>query len=98
MRDFRALLLSYAINRTGDELGIFALAIVVFDRTGSAFATAALFIATQFGPGLLGPLLVARIDQAPLGRVLSGIYAVETALFAVLAVIAPHGSVEAVVA
>jgi MFS family permease len=98
VRDFRALLLSYAINRTGDELGIFALAIVVFDRTGSAFATAALFIATQFGPGLLGPLLVARIDRAPLGRVLPGIYALETTLFAVLAVIAPHGSVEAVVA
>jgi MFS family permease len=98
VRDFRALLLSYAVNRTGDELGIFALAIVVFDRTGSALATAALFLATQFGPGLLGPLLVARIDRAQLGRVLWSIYAIETVLFAVLAAVAPHGPVGLVVA
>ena len=96
--EFRSLLLSYAVNRTGDQLGIFALAIVVFDRTGSALATAVLFLATQFAPGLLGPLVVARIDSNQLGRLLARIYAAETALFAVLAAIAPHGPVAAVVA
>jgi Transmembrane secretion effector len=98
VRNFRALLLSYAINRAGDELGVFALAIVVYDRTGSALATAALFLATQFGPGLLGPLVVARVDHMRLGRVLPAIYLAETALFAVLAAIAAHGPVALVIA
>jgi hypothetical protein len=96
--DFRALLLSFAVNRTGDQVGIFALAIVVYDRTGSALTTAVLFLATEFGPGLLGPLLVARTDELPLGRVLPAIYAIETVLFAVLAVLAPHGAIALVIA
>jgi predicted MFS family arabinose efflux permease len=95
--DFRALLLSFAVNRTGDQVGIFALAIVVYERTGSPLATAVLFLATEFGPGLLGPLLVARADHVPLGRVLPAIYAIETVLFAVLAVLAPHGAVAIVI-
>jgi hypothetical protein len=98
VREFRALLLSYAVNRTGDQLGIFALAVVVYERTGSALATAGLFLATQFGPGLLGPLVVARIDRVQLGSLLSRIYAVEAALFGVLVAIAPHGPVVLVVA
>lgn len=94
---FRALFFSYAINRAGDVLGTFALAVVVFNRTGSALATAGLFVSTQFLPGLIGPVLVTRIDRLPLGRVLPALYVVEAAMFAVLALGARHAAVELIV-
>jgi Transmembrane secretion effector len=96
--EFRALLFSYVINRAGDILGAFALAVVVLGSTGSALATAALFLATQFLPGLFGPFLVARIARVPPGLVLPGLYAVESLLFLLLAVIARHSGVPAIVA
>ena len=40
---FRALLVFYAINRAGDVVGSFALAVVVLQATGSGLATAGLF-------------------------------------------------------
>ena len=96
--EFRALLFSYVINRAGDILGALALAVVVLGATGSALATAALFLATQFLPGLFGPFLVARIARVPPGHVLPRLYAVEALLFLVLAVIARHSGVPAIVA
>jgi hypothetical protein len=95
--EFRALLLSYVINRAGDVLGALALAVVVLGATGSAMATAALFLATQFLPGLFGPLLVARLDTAAPGRTLPVLYAVEACLFALLAALARHAGVAAIV-
>jgi hypothetical protein len=89
VRDFRALLVSYVINRAGDVIGTLALAVVVINATGSALATAALFLATQFLPGLLGPFVVARVDRAAPGRVLPVLYLVESGVFVVLALI-PH--------
>jgi Major Facilitator Superfamily len=88
--DFRDLLVSYAINRAGDMVGSFALAVVVFRATGSGLATAGLFLCTQFLPGLVGPLLVAHVDRVAVGRLLPAVYAVEAGLFAVLAVIVGH--------
>lgn len=44
-------------------MGALALAVIVFGATGSALATAILFLSTQFIPGLVGPSLVARIDR-----------------------------------
>ncbi|HUO72281.1 MAG TPA: MFS transporter [Solirubrobacteraceae bacterium] len=90
IREFRALLVSYAINRAGDVIGSLALAVVVLGLTGSALATAVLFLATQFLPGLIGPPLVARIDRIAPGRLLPPLYLVECVLFALLAVIAGH--------
>jgi Transmembrane secretion effector len=83
--EFRALLVSYTINRAGDVVGTLALAVVVLALTGSALATATLFLATQFVPGLTGPLLIARIERASAGRILPPIYAAEGTLFLVLA-------------
>jgi len=83
--EFRALLISYVINRAGDVFGALALAVMVLGTTRSAIAIAALFLATQFLPGVVGPFLVARIGTAPPGRALPLCYLVEACLFLVLA-------------
>ena len=62
---FRRLAVTYAVNELGDWMGIVALSVLVFDRTGSAMATAALFLGTRFLPALLAPILVARVEQPP---------------------------------
>jgi MFS transporter len=94
--DFRALLVSYAINRAGDVVGAFALAVVVLHATGSGLATAGLFLCTQFVPGLIGPLLVARVDRLAVGRLLPAIYVVEACLFGVLAALVGHVGIGAI--
>jgi Transmembrane secretion effector len=90
IREFRALLLSYSLNRAGDVVGALALAVVVFATTGSAFATASLFLATQFLPGLVGPGTIAFIDRTAPGRILPGLYAIEGCLFGALALLVHH--------
>jgi Major Facilitator Superfamily len=82
---FRALLISYLINRAGDVVGSLALAVVILALTGSAMATAALFLATQFVPGLIGPVIVTRVDHHAPGRLLPALYLVEGVLFVALA-------------
>ena len=62
---FRRLAASYAINELGDWMGIIALSVLVFDRTDSALATAALFLGTRFLPALFAPLLVAQAEKPP---------------------------------
>jgi MFS family permease len=88
VRPFSRLLSSYTLNELGDSVGIVALAILVFDRTGDVAATSAFFIMGKFLPALLAPALTARLDQVPLRRTLPGIYLVEAIVFAVLALIA----------
>jgi hypothetical protein len=85
---FRRLLLSYVVNELGDSFALVALAVLVFDRTGDALATTALFVAAKFVPALLAPALVARVDQHRLARSLPAIYGIEAVLFVALAVIA----------
>jgi len=96
--EFRSLLISYVINRAGDVFGALALAVVVLTATRSAIATAALFLATQFLPGLVGPSLVARLGAISPGRFLPACYLVEAVLFGVLAAIARHASAEVIIA
>lgn len=96
--EFRALLISYVINRAGDVFGALALAVVVLTTTRSAIAIAALFLATQFLPGLVGPFVVARIGAIPPGRILPLCYVVEACLFLVLAAISRHVGVTLIVA
>ena len=95
--EFRALLISYVINRAGDVFGALALAIVVLGTTRSALAIAALFLATQFLPGLVGPFLVARIGGIPAGRILPVCYLVEACLFLMLAAATRHVGVALIV-
>lgn len=95
---FRRLALSYAVNELGDWLGIVALSVLVFELTGSALATTALFLGTGFLPALLTPVLVARVERPPPRYVLPTIYAGEAAAFGALALLADHFSLAAVVA
>ncbi len=83
---FPPLLVSYAINELGDAIGIVALSVLVYDQTDSALATTALLLALKVLPALLAPLLTARLDQLPLRRSLSGLYAIEALVFVALAV------------
>ncbi len=95
---FRRLALSYAVNEMGDWLGIVALSVLVFELTGSAMATTALFLGTGFLPALMTPFFVARLERPPPRFVLPAIYAAEAAAFGALALLASHFSLAAIVA
>jgi MFS family permease len=95
---FRRLAISFAINEMGDWLGLIALSVLVFDRTDSAMATAALFLGTGVIPALLTPVVVARLERPPPRFVLPTIYAGEAAAFLGLALLADSFSLAAVVA
>ncbi|HXR31376.1 MAG TPA: MFS transporter [Solirubrobacterales bacterium] len=85
---FRRLATSYAVNEMGDWMGIVALSVLVYDRTGSAMATAALFLGTRFLPALIAPVLVVRVEQPPPRFALPVVYCGEAAAFAALALLA----------
>jgi len=85
---FRRLAASYAVNELGDWMGIIALSVLVFDRTESALATAALFLGTRFLPALFAPVLVAHAEKPPPRYALPVIYSGEAAAFAGLALLA----------
>lgn len=87
VRGFTPLASSYALNELGDNLGVIALAILVLDRTDSALAVTALFVAGKFLPALVAPLLVAAFDRRPVGQVLPPLYLVEAIAFAGLALL-----------
>jgi MFS family permease len=98
IEEFRDLLVSYVINRAGDFVGSIALAVIVLGATGSALETAALFLATQFVPGVLGPGVVARVDHLAPGRALPAMYVVECALLLVLAALVHHAPIAVLIA
>jgi MFS family permease len=85
---FPSLSGAYLVNELGNWLGEIALAVLVFDQTGSPMATAALFFGMHFAPALLGPPIVARLEHLPARRTLPALYAAEAAAFAVLALVA----------
>jgi MFS family permease len=96
-RSFRRLAASYTVNELGDWMGIVALSVLVFDRTGSALATTLLFLGTGFLPALIAPLLVARVEQPPPRFVLPVLYCGEAAAFGGLALLASRFSLAGVV-
>src|SRR5688500_13465543 len=85
---FGRLLTSYVVNRLGDFVGLVALAVLVYDQTRDPLATTGLFIAAEFAPALLAPLVTARVDIHRPHLVLACIYALEAVLFATLALLA----------
>jgi MFS family permease len=85
VRPFGRLLSSYTVNEIGDSVGIVALAVLVYDRTGDVAPTAALFLAAKFLPALVAPFLTARLDQVAVRRTLPWLYAVEALVFFALA-------------
>jgi MFS family permease len=95
---FRRLATSYTLNELSWSFGTIALAVLVYERTGSALATTLLFLATTFAPALLAPALTARLDQLPARRALPGLYLVEAALFAALVAVSGRFSLPVLVA
>ncbi|HWT23034.1 MAG TPA: MFS transporter [Solirubrobacteraceae bacterium] len=85
---FGRLLTSYTLNSVGDYVGLVALAVLVYAETQDPLATAALFIAMQFLPAFVAPVLTARLDQLAPRAVLPALYACEGIIFATLAWIA----------
>src|SRR2546421_6895070 len=88
--EFRRLTAAFTLNELGDWLGLVALAVLVFDRTGSALAVTALFLGTRFVPSLISPLLVVRTERRPPRFALPFLYCGEAATFAGLALVATH--------
>jgi hypothetical protein len=87
---YRRLLAAYTLNELAVAIGALALTVLVYRRTGSAIAAAGYFLAAQFGPSLVAPLVVARIDHRPARAVLSVLYAGEAVLFLGLAALVTH--------
>jgi MFS family permease len=85
---FPSLGAAYFVNEVGYWLGEIALAVLVFKQTDSPMATAILFCAMHFAPAFLGPPLLARVETFPVRLSLPFLYAVEAAVFAVLALLA----------
>ncbi|MHB8695532.1 MAG: MFS transporter [Solirubrobacteraceae bacterium] len=87
---------AYTLNELAVSIGALALTVFVYRRTGSAIAAAGYFLAAQFGPSLVAPLVVARIDHRPARAVLSVLYAGEAVLFLGLAALVAHFSLAGV--
>jgi predicted MFS family arabinose efflux permease len=87
VRAFRRLATTYALNELAWGFGTIALAVLVYDRTGSAAATTLLFLSTTFLPALLAPALTSRLDRLPVRRALPALYTGEAALFASLSLL-----------
>jgi predicted MFS family arabinose efflux permease len=82
---FRHLLLAYTLNELAWPVGTLALSFLVYRRTGSAIGSAAFFLASQFVPALLSPLIVARLSHLSVRRVLTALYALEAVIYLILA-------------
>jgi hypothetical protein len=65
IREFQALFLSQGLSLMGDQVARIAIALLVFDRTGSAFAASATYAASYLTWLLGGPLLSAVADRYP---------------------------------
>ena len=92
---FRRLAGAYTINELGNWIGDIALAILVFDRTGSSIATAGLFLALRFLPAILAPLLTTRTEVISPRRVLPALYIGEGVIFGLIALLARSFSLPA---
>jgi MFS family permease len=77
-------------------MGIVALSVLVYDRTGSALASAVLFLGTGFVPAIVAPMLVVRSERPAPRVVLPVLYLGEATAFAGLVLVAGHFSLAAV--
>jgi MFS family permease len=95
---FPRLAIANLVNELGNWLGEIALAILVWNQTGSPIATAALFVGIHFIPALAAPPLVARLEHLAPRASLSLLYATEAAVFGALALLASDFLLAAVLA
>jgi len=85
---FARLAATYTLNELADWMAAIALSILVFDATGDAWATTALFLANKFAPGLIVPILSTRVEKYAAARLLGAVYVLEAAVLVVLALLA----------
>jgi len=88
-RPFRLLWGARAVSFLGDSLGLVALMLHVAATTGQALAVAALLLAGDFAPALLGPLTGTVADRLDRRRVMVTCELVQGALVVVIALWLP---------
>lgn len=89
--DMRRVWVSQALSEVGDWAARFALAVLVFDRSGSPFLTAAT-LAVTYLPYLLSPVLTPLAQRLSLRRMMIGSDVVRMVLFALIALPLPTWS------
>jgi MFS family permease len=82
---FRPLCVTYGLSEIGDWLTTIALAVLVYDATGSAVATTILFVASKFLPAFVAPAATARLDALSPRRTLPALFAIQGTAFAGMA-------------
>ena len=98
MPTFRRVATAYCIDELADWAVMIALAIFVFDRTGDALATSALFLAAKFVPGVAVTFLAARFDRIALMRGMAAVYAAAALSLVGLVLLTAVGAVAAAIA
>lgn len=93
---YRRLLSAFALTELAFMVGALTLALLVYRHTGSAFGATAFFLCSQFVPALISPIAVARLDQRRPRLVLPALYWLEGVLFLMLAWLAGHFALGAV--
>jgi MFS family permease len=88
-RPFRLLWSARAVSYLGDSLGLVALMLHVAETTGQALAVAALLLAGDFAPALLGPLAGTVADRLDRRRVMVACELVQGALMVAVALWLP---------
>jgi len=86
--EFRALWIAQVLSYAGDQFAQVAIAILVYNRTGSPFLTALAYALTYLPPIVGGPLLSGLADILPRRRIMIGCDLIRAALVAGMAV--PH--------
>ena len=84
---FRALAVTYGLSEIVDWLTTVALAVLVYDATGSAVATTVLFVSSKFIPAFVAPALTARVDGIAPRRTLPVFFAIQAAAFGGMTVV-----------
>jgi MFS family permease len=84
---FARLAVTFTLNDLAHFLATIALSLLVYDETGDAGATTALFLAAEFLPGLAVPALAARVDGMRPARVLGIAYVLEAGLLGGIALL-----------
>jgi MFS family permease len=84
---FKPLIATYAVNDIGDLLAMVALAVFIYDGTGSVYALAAMFSVSRLAPSIVAPWMTARLAPLRVAVTLPVLYVIEAAVFATLAVL-----------
>lgn len=85
-REFRALLAADGLSVVGDQVARIAVALLVLERSGSAFAASATYACSYLTWLVGGPFLSAAADRFPRRRVMATCDVLRAGLVAVLAV------------